>query len=68
MLMLRNLNNYLSYGIDTYLVCLQLLARIKMPLRTNKNALIAAGLMLIVGKVHEYRTPRFSEMVAWAGQ
>lgn len=53
------------YSLDTYYVCLSLLGKIKFQICPKKARLISAAVILIAGKVHEFRTPKFIDLLNW---
>jgi hypothetical protein len=55
-----------KYSADTYLVCLTMLNRLKFEIPQGKVRLMASALLLIAAKVHEFRTPKFFELLEWS--
>jgi hypothetical protein len=53
------------YSLDTHFVCLSLLAKIKFQISINRVKLLTAALLLLAGKVHEFRTPKFTGILSW---
>lgn len=66
--LLKDITMRFKYSLDTYFVCLSLLSRINSKIPENRLRLMVAGLVLLSGKVHEYRTPRFMDMIRWGGE
>ena len=66
--LVRGLNRWLGYGQDTYLACLRLLDKLKFQIPTPKVKLVAAAAIGLSAKVHEYRTPKFSDLMHWGCQ
>ena len=63
--LLRQLQTKLRYGADTLLTALMLLKQIGS-LPVGQERLIATALIVMAGKVHEYRTPQYSDFSLWA--
>lgn len=58
-------NLIFKYSLDTYLVCLKILNSLKIDIHSTKIRLTAATVLLIAAKVHEFRTPKFVDLVRW---
>jgi hypothetical protein len=63
--LLRSVIARFRYSLDTYFVCLSLLHKIKFQIPHSRARLLAAALLLLAAKVHEFRTPRFSDLLLW---
>jgi hypothetical protein len=62
---LKLILNRFKYSLDTYHVCLSMLAAINFEIAAEKAKLIASAILLIAGKVHEFRTPKFVDLLRW---
>ena len=63
--LLKQVHSRMRYGLDTLLVSLLLLKQIEFRVDLGKEKLLAAALLEIAAKVHEYRTPQFSQLSIW---
>lgn len=54
-----------KYSADTHLVALSILALLKFQIPQGKLRLFSASLLLIAAKVHEFRTPKFVDLLQW---
>ena len=71
--LVRNLNEHMGYAQDTYLACLRLLQQLKFQTASMANPtpspkLVAAATVALTAKVHEYRTPKFTDLMVWGSQ
>ena len=63
---LRYLQNTMRYGIDTLMVSLLILKKIEMKVEEGKEKLLAATLLETAAKVHEFKTPKFKDLLIWS--
>ena len=55
----------MRYGLDTLLASLMILEKMEFKLNEGKERLIAATVLQTSAKIHEYKTPTYSQLIAW---
>lgn len=63
--LLKQVHSRFKYGLDTLLAALMLLKRINFEVEESRGKLLAAALLMIAGKVHEFRTPQYLDLAIW---
>lgn len=66
--LLKDIVARFHYAPDTYLVCLRLLESVRSPIVEERLRLTLATVVLVAGKVHEFRVPKFLQLMQWGGQ
>lgn len=64
--LVKQVHRRLRYGSDTLLVALLLLRQVRFEVEEGRERLMAAVLVAMAGKVHEYRAPEFQSLSAWS--
>ena len=57
--LLKQAHARFRYGLDTLLACLMLLKHINFEVEERKGRLLVAALLMMGGKVHEFRPPQY---------
>lgn len=64
--MLKELILQHNYRLDTYLACLKTLERMSGFFEHTQCRLMAIAILLSVAKLHEFRTPKYLNLLRWA--
>ena len=65
---IRDLIRKANFGLDTYLASLKILQKMSFSGCHALCRVVAAAIVSIVGKVHEYRVPKYRELIIWGMQ